>query len=436
MLFPNEVHYEASTEVDGITISVKERAQYMSEISFEDAWYKAHELAKQKAEAKLEEVLEKIKKEKDLDIVQIKGCPGPRGYPGPRGPGAQGATMTKVILNGSPLGRDLSRSNGNSTDVVIQNSTSTTFTTIAFPDGFVPAPGSTYTLNISFAYQRNLGDLLYLKTRQVTPVDVDPADTFYSINLTGVLYNALSSNQGPGTATNNTIYIGNGTLGWSGMYSFVFDGENFVGNSPTTNPSPSAVYTTQINATDINATNNINATGINAANINSTYSIYQQGPNGQLLQMVNGSIYQRGPSGTELVIANGAINATTISATDSISAPTINATDSISAPTISATESISAPTINATTINATNINATNAINANTISATGGIAQFSQSGQVEIINGQITQQSQSGQEVLIANGAIIQYSPSGQVEIMNGAIYATGIVTAKDFITSP
>ena len=126
MLFPNEVCFETSSQFDGVTISVKECAKYISKISFEDAWLKANDLAKQKAESKLQEALGKIKSNNNLDIVQIKGCPGPRGYPGPRGPsGAQSATMTEVILNDSSntLGRDLSRSTGNPTNVLIKNLT-------------------------------------------------------------------------------------------------------------------------------------------------------------------------------------------------------------------------------------------------------------------------------------------------------------------------
>jgi hypothetical protein len=242
MSFPNEVYFEASAEVDGVIISVKECAQYMSDISFEDAWVKANELAKQKAESKLQEALEKMKKEKDLDIVHIKGCPGPRGYPGPRGPsGAQTTKAIDVVLGNSSrtLGKDVSDST-NTTYVTIDSNAYNPMIQIKFNNDFTPIPGSNYYLNITFTNGITLssaGYMLFLTTATIK----DPT-LFYTITLTGgdLLYNCLASNQGPGTATPNTLYIGNGTDTWAGMFTFVSNGSLYIGNSTTTNPSPTS----------------------------------------------------------------------------------------------------------------------------------------------------------------------------------------------------
>jgi hypothetical protein len=50
MSFLNKVCFEASREVDGVKVSVEECAEYISEISYDDAWYKAQLLAKEKVE--------------------------------------------------------------------------------------------------------------------------------------------------------------------------------------------------------------------------------------------------------------------------------------------------------------------------------------------------------------------------------------------------
>lgn len=88
MSFYNKVSYEASSNLDGVIISVTESAEYTSSVSYEDAWLKAQELAKQKAESKLAKSLEKIKNE-NMNLVSLQGPPGsrgPQGFKGARGP--------------------------------------------------------------------------------------------------------------------------------------------------------------------------------------------------------------------------------------------------------------------------------------------------------------------------------------------------------------
>ena len=88
-MFSNEVSYEArGFTPDGIEIMVTEKAYAESEISYEDAWLKAHALANEKAEAKLAECLKKLSEEVKDKLVLLKGergCPGSRGPRGPAG---------------------------------------------------------------------------------------------------------------------------------------------------------------------------------------------------------------------------------------------------------------------------------------------------------------------------------------------------------------
>ena len=83
MSFPNRISYEASTKnADGIKCSVEEWGEYLSDISYEDAWLKALELAKQKAEQKLANFITKIDKHDLLDGIKLTGPPGQDGQDG------------------------------------------------------------------------------------------------------------------------------------------------------------------------------------------------------------------------------------------------------------------------------------------------------------------------------------------------------------------
>ena len=83
-MFFNEVSFEArGVTIDGVEIIVKEIASATSEISYEDAWLKAHAVAKEKAEAILAEKLKLLTGEVKEKLCCLKGD---RGFPGPRGP--------------------------------------------------------------------------------------------------------------------------------------------------------------------------------------------------------------------------------------------------------------------------------------------------------------------------------------------------------------
>ena len=84
MSFPNKVSYEASRVIDNVNISVEESVEFVSKISYEDAWLNAYNLAREKAEKTLEETICKMDKE-DLCVVKLKGNQGPRGPRGPQG---------------------------------------------------------------------------------------------------------------------------------------------------------------------------------------------------------------------------------------------------------------------------------------------------------------------------------------------------------------
>lgn len=248
MSFPNKVYVEASTEFDGVIISVKESGQYMSEISFEDAWLKANELAKQKAEAKLQEALEKIKKEKDIDFVQIKGCPGPRGIPGPKGsPGQDLVLIPNIIRVVLPAIQQTSKKELGLTERIVIDVTidSNSYINVIELTGNVRS--SEFRLNITYEneYQNPLpGHLLY-----ITVPKIDDSKT-YTLGVSGdVWFNSLADNQGPGRTENNILYMGNNKDAWFGMFSFVSNGSIYIGNSNTTNPSDN-LYD-KLNATKI-----------------------------------------------------------------------------------------------------------------------------------------------------------------------------------------
>ena len=97
-MFVNEVSFEArGFTLDGVEIIVKKIASATSEISFEDAWIKAHAVAKQKAEATLAEKLKLSTEEVKEKLVCLKG---ERGFPGQRGPKGDTASMSS-FGNGS-----------------------------------------------------------------------------------------------------------------------------------------------------------------------------------------------------------------------------------------------------------------------------------------------------------------------------------------------
>ena len=61
MSFPNSVEAEAvQTLPNGVSVKVKKRAEYVSNISWEDSWQNAYALAKEAAEAELKNILAKI----------------------------------------------------------------------------------------------------------------------------------------------------------------------------------------------------------------------------------------------------------------------------------------------------------------------------------------------------------------------------------------
>jgi hypothetical protein len=110
MSFPNKVCYEASTtNSDGVKFSVEECAEYVSNISYEDAWVKAHELAKQKAEHKLTNAISKVDKKDILDVIKLTG---PQGCPGRPGNSAQ----IPSILNVKELNADVVTTKNTNTD--------------------------------------------------------------------------------------------------------------------------------------------------------------------------------------------------------------------------------------------------------------------------------------------------------------------------------
>jgi len=79
--FSNEVSFTAvGRTLSGEVVEVVEVAFAESEVSFEDAWFKAQALAKVKAEKKLAESLEHLNK-----LEHKRGPPGPPGPPGPQG---------------------------------------------------------------------------------------------------------------------------------------------------------------------------------------------------------------------------------------------------------------------------------------------------------------------------------------------------------------
>jgi len=236
MSFPNEVYFEASTEVDGVVISVRECGQYISDISFEDAWFKANELAKTKAELKLQEALEKMKKEENLDIVQIKGCPGPRGFPGPKGsPGQDLVLIPNIIRVGLPVTPPTSKKELGVTERIVLDVTidSKAYINVIELTGNVRS--SKFRLNITYQNKSQNplpGHLLY-----ITVPKIDDKTT-YTLGVSGnVWFNSLADNQGPGRTQNNILFMGNNKDAWVGMFSFVSNGFIYIGNSNTTNPS-------------------------------------------------------------------------------------------------------------------------------------------------------------------------------------------------------
>ena len=101
MSFFNKVCYEASTtNSDGVKFSVEECTEYTSDISYEDAWVKAHELAKQKAEQKLTNAITKVDNKDLLDVIKLTGPPGCPGRVG-------NAARIPSILNVKELNSDI-----------------------------------------------------------------------------------------------------------------------------------------------------------------------------------------------------------------------------------------------------------------------------------------------------------------------------------------
>ena len=95
-MFVNEVSFEArGKSSDGLEIIVTEIASATSDISYEDAWIKAHALAKEKADATLVEKMKLLTGEVKEKLVYLKGEKGCHGSRGPQGvPGASSSDPT------------------------------------------------------------------------------------------------------------------------------------------------------------------------------------------------------------------------------------------------------------------------------------------------------------------------------------------------------
>ena len=104
-MFVNKVQVEVrGVTADGCVVVVREIAEATSNISYEDAWKKAHKSAKQMAEQKLEEKLKSLNAEchqKVECLVGERGFPGPRGPVGPPGPAAPADTSASYYAYGS-----------------------------------------------------------------------------------------------------------------------------------------------------------------------------------------------------------------------------------------------------------------------------------------------------------------------------------------------
>ena len=91
-MFFNKVSVEAKgVTSEGCVIVIRETADAASDISYEDAWKKAHAVATKIAHQKLEEQLKLANEEcnkKAKCLVGERGFPGPRGPAGPTGPAA------------------------------------------------------------------------------------------------------------------------------------------------------------------------------------------------------------------------------------------------------------------------------------------------------------------------------------------------------------
>ena len=272
MSFPNEVYFEASTLVDGITISVKEGAQYVSDISYEDAWFKANDLAKTKAESKLHEALEKMKQKNEFECSRIIECTGPRGFSGAKGhqgpPGPPGPTGPSFALIPNIieviLGPDITTSSKD-----VSKPTEITATVYIDPSKYINIIKLqlvfedilNYKLIVLFEeyeYEKPPppGHLLYIQLPKLNNAKT------YIIEVSGAIwFNSLANNQGPGSTENNIIYMGNGKLDWQGMIPFVSNGDKYIGNSNTTNPT-STLYD-ELRATSI-AVNSLKASSVEA----------------------------------------------------------------------------------------------------------------------------------------------------------------------------
>ena len=92
-MYVNEVSVEARGRAsDGVEIIVTEIVSATSDISYEDAWLKAHALAKEKAEATLAEKMKLLTEEVKDKLVYLKGEKGCAGSRGPQGPAGSSST--------------------------------------------------------------------------------------------------------------------------------------------------------------------------------------------------------------------------------------------------------------------------------------------------------------------------------------------------------
>lgn len=92
MSFFNEVEYVASKVLqDGNEVIVKSKASASSSESYEDAWLKARDIAKEKAESQLTNLIKSVEEKESNTELIIKGIKGEMGFQGPRGlPGKSG----------------------------------------------------------------------------------------------------------------------------------------------------------------------------------------------------------------------------------------------------------------------------------------------------------------------------------------------------------
>lgn len=92
MSFFNEVEFIASKVLqDGNEVIVKSKASASSSESYEDAWLKAQDIAKEKAESQLTNLIKSVEEKESNTELIIKGIKGEIGFQGPRGlPGKSG----------------------------------------------------------------------------------------------------------------------------------------------------------------------------------------------------------------------------------------------------------------------------------------------------------------------------------------------------------